>query len=123
MKQFQETMNNMAESICTDVIREMQSQLKMQDKVVRGVVRDSLQYDKETQEVYSTFEYISNIEYGRRAGAKKPPLKPIAEWLMNKMGLSKEEAYSVAPKVAHNISKYGIKGSLFVEKSLNVVVG
>lgn len=49
------------------------------------------------------------IEHGRRPG-KAPPRDPIAQWARRRLGLSEEEAASVAHVIARAIGRRGLIG-------------
>lgn len=48
------------------------------------------------------------IDGGRRAGAKMPPIEPIARWAQRKLGKSYEEALAMAPNIARAIKLRGL---------------
>jgi hypothetical protein len=54
-------------------------------------------------------KYAPNIDYGRRAGAKAPPVSAIALWAVKKMGLPYKAALKIAGPIATSIAKRGLK--------------
>lgn len=58
--------------------------------------------------IFNTRPYAGVIEYGRRAGAKRPPTKAIELWAMRKLGLNAKEAKSASFAIANAISKRGL---------------
>lgn len=49
------------------------------------------------------------IEYGRRPGARRPPVESIARWAQRKLGLAYPEARGIAFAMARNIGKRGLR--------------
>lgn len=60
--------------------------------------------------VTNTSPYGPIIEYGRRPGAKMPPLLAIGLWLQRRLGLSAADARSRAFLVARAIKRRGLIG-------------
>lgn len=58
--------------------------------------------------VANTSPYAGVIEYGRRRGAKAPPLEPIARWAQRKLGLPYKRARGIAFVIARRISQRGL---------------
>lgn len=54
--------------------------------------------------------YASVIEYGRRPRSKAPPVDPIIQWLVRRVGMSWDEARQAAPQVARAIGWRGLRG-------------
>lgn len=52
--------------------------------------------------------YSSIVEYGRRPGARRPPIPPIEQWLRRRLQMSEEDAASLAPLVAAAIGRRGL---------------
>lgn len=63
--------------------------------------------------------YAKWVDSGRRKGARRPPLKPILAWVKIKFGLKGKKAKSAAFAVQTNISKFGIKPTNFIQKSID----
>jgi hypothetical protein len=59
--------------------------------------------------VFNLMPYSGVIEFGRRRGARPPPLAPIAHWLQRRAGLSKSEAEGAAFPVSKAIGKRGLR--------------
>jgi hypothetical protein len=54
--------------------------------------------------------YGAVIEYGRRPGARPPPVEPIRQWLVRRVGMADAEAENVAELVARAIGIRGLRG-------------
>lgn len=52
--------------------------------------------------------YAGVIEYGRRPGARRPPVEPIARWAQRKLGLPYKNARSMAFVIARRIGQRGL---------------
>lgn len=59
--------------------------------------------------VYNKMPYASVIEFGRRAGARRPPVDALVPWVRDKLGVRGKEVRSVAFLVARKIGVKGIK--------------
>jgi hypothetical protein len=64
-------------------------------------------------EVYSPLVYAPVMEFGRRPGARMPPIDPIQRWVRRKLGLRSSEARGVAFVIARSIGRRGIPGAFF----------
>lgn len=53
--------------------------------------------------------YAGVIEYGRRAGARRPPSEPIARWAQRKLGLPYARAKGIAFVIAKRIGERGLR--------------
>ncbi len=60
--------------------------------------------------IFNSKGYAPIIEKGRRAGAKRPPIREMKLWAIRKLGLSEEEAESAAYAIANAIAKRGLIG-------------
>ncbi len=58
--------------------------------------------------IYNAQLYAGVIEYGRRVGARMPPVEPIARWAQLKLGVPKKQARGVGFVIARAISRRGI---------------
>ena len=58
--------------------------------------------------LYNDAPYAAVIEYGRRPGARHPPLAAIRDWAMRRLGLSQEQAQRAAFPIARAIAKRGL---------------
>ena len=59
--------------------------------------------------VANTRVYAPNIDYGRRAGARLPPISAITQWAVKKLGLPYKEARRAAFPIAQKIKRDGLK--------------
>lgn len=58
--------------------------------------------------------YAGVIEYGRRAGAKMPPIEPLARWAQRKLQLPYAQAKGLAFVMARNIKRRGLRPRLIL---------
>jgi hypothetical protein len=65
--------------------------------------------------VYNIMGHAPVVEHGRRANKKPPPSDVIARWLQRRLGMSEDEARSIAFPVARAIGKRGLKGRKIAE--------
>ncbi len=63
--------------------------------------------------VGTSVEYAESVELGSKPHF--PPLAPLVDWVVAKLGVPRVEARSVAYLVARKISKSGTKAKLFVK--------
>lgn len=63
--------------------------------------------------VATTVEYAESVELGSKPHF--PPLAPLVDWVIAKLGVPQVEARSIAYLVARKISKSGTKAQLFVK--------
>ena len=76
--------------------------------------------------VYSTIKsvYPAVIEFGRRPGARRPPVSALIEWVVSKWGAENEnEARSKAFILARSIGRKGIKARPILLKAWNAAKG
>jgi hypothetical protein len=59
--------------------------------------------------VANTKPYAPNVEYGRKAGAKAPPLKAITRWAQKKLSLPYDEAKKAAWPIRSAIARRGLR--------------
>ena len=68
--------------------------------------------------VYNRRKYASNIEDGRRAGKKAPPVKKLIPWVSHRFGVSGKKARGLAFVVARSIKRKGIKPKPIMKRSM-----
>lgn len=68
-----------------------------------------------TVRVYNDSPYAAVVEKGRRAGARMPPVEPIARWAQRKFKLPYKIAKGIGFAIARNIQKRGIPGRNVLE--------
>jgi hypothetical protein len=66
--------------------------------------------------LYNDTPYAAIIEFGRRWG-RRPPIEPLAQWAMRKLGLTAKEARSAAFAIANSMAKKGIPGKHVIQNS------
>jgi hypothetical protein len=97
-------------------------------KIASGDLVNSISYEyKEGRRGFSidflADEYYNFVDQGRRAGARFPPPRPIAEWIKEKRirprdGISVEQLTYL---ISRAISKNGISPTPFIEASQNAI--
>jgi hypothetical protein len=109
-KALEDTITDFAEAVLDEAVRNA--------PVDRGTLRKSARIDyrrekyKFTARIGFYTPYAATKEYGRRPGAKPPPIKPIREWA-GRHGIPKDAAYPIA----RAIGKRGLKGSFFLHRA------
>lgn len=88
-----------------------------------GLLRQSLFQEERINDtsvigvVASPLAYVAPVEFGRKPG-KMPPLEPIEDWVMQKLGVSAEEAPGIALAIARKIKYRGTQGAHMFERGL-----
>ncbi len=102
----------------------LQGQVSDRAPVNVGALRDSINH-----QIISPFPNLVGavgtpllygvvMEHGREPGGKMPPVDAIKLWVVRKLGLSGDEATSVAWAVAKSIAKKGIEGRHYFKEGL-----
>jgi hypothetical protein len=68
--------------------------------------------------LFNEAPYAGVIEYGRRPGARMPPLAPIAQWAQRRLGLSEGDARAAAYLIARAIARRGLKARMILNASI-----
>lgn len=115
-KELQNVIKAIADDITSIVRSVMESDVGVNAKVGINTLKDSdlirslkVVATNDGDLIYdiSLNAYIEFVESGRRAGAKFPPVKPIADWYRKKFG--KEPSNSTIFLIRRSISENGIK--------------
>lgn len=61
--------------------------------------------------VGTSLRYAIPVELGRRPGQRQPPLAPLADWAVAKLGVSRDQAMGVAFAIARKIARRGTEGA------------
>lgn len=99
------------------MVTNLKQELVRQDKVVSGMMMESIKYFPEDNTVGSMRDGMGNIEYGRAAG-HHVPLKPLIEWAKTRFGLSDGDAWAMAKSVEAEIFENGIPMTRFTKIAL-----
>jgi hypothetical protein len=67
---------------------------------------------------YNNHPAAGVIEYGRRAGARRPPSSAVLPWVTRKLGIRGDEAKSVAYVVARAIGERGLQPRRVLENAI-----
>ncbi len=67
--------------------------------------------------VATPVEYAESVELGTKPHF--PPLEPLVDWVVAKLGVPRKEARSIAFLVARKISRSGTKAKLFVKDAFD----
>lgn len=62
--------------------------------------------------------YAAVVEYGRRPGARMPPIEPIRLWAVRKLGMDPDDAAEAAFGIALSIAIAGTEPKRFFAKAL-----
>jgi len=68
--------------------------------------------------VWNSTPYAAPVEYGRRPGAKPPPVRALEPWVEKVLQVAPNRVRSVAFLVAKAIGRRGIKGRNILEQAL-----
>lgn len=68
--------------------------------------------------VTNSVPYAPVVEYGRRAGARQPPLRVIEQWARRRLRLNAKEAKAAAYPIARAIAKRGLDARLILTDKL-----
>lgn len=122
-----ENLRKALELVAEEFADRYQNKLIGADKLATEKLATNISYtihidDKTYDIVLNLKEYWKYVEYGRRKGAKRPPIKAIRDWIEVKGilpratdKLSLEQAKRALPyAIANSISKNGIKPTYFV---------
>lgn len=69
---------------------------------------------------FSDLAYAPVMEYGRRVGARQPPVDALLSWVTQKLGVPSGKARGVAFIIARSIARKGIKGRGFMKQAATV---
>ena len=64
-----------------------------------------------TGTIGTSLRHAIPVELGRRPGQRQPPLEPLADWAVAKLGVSHDEARGVAFVIARKIARHGTEGA------------
>lgn len=102
------------------IVEKYKQELLNQDKVVTGKLYNSIDYKLEISRdsiklIFVAEDYYINVENGREAGSKMPPISKIREWCRFK-GILEKNAYIIA----RSISLKGIRAIPSLEEIRNI---
>jgi len=108
-----------SEAIAKGMVRGSETALKIirsYTPVFKRKLKDSikLRYNKQTNRGFigSKVKYLPIMEYGRRKGARMPPVSALIPWVKKRFKIAgNKEARRAAWGVATNIKKHGIEVS------------
>lgn len=70
----------------------------------------------------TSVKYAPVMEYGRRPGARMPPVAPLKDWVKAKMGITKQSDIDRAAwAVAFSIARKGIEPRYFFRDALKAI--
>lgn len=106
--------------IGAEIVEKYKQELLNQDKVVTGKLYNSIDYKLEISRdsiklIFVAEDYYINVENGRQAGSKMPPISKIREWCQFK-GILDKNAYIIA----RSISLKGIRAIPSLEEIRNI---
>ena len=106
--------------IGAEIVEKYKQELLNQDKVVTGKLYNSIDYKLEISRdsiklIFVAEDYYINVENGRQAGSKMPPISKIREWCQFN-GILDKNAYIIA----RSISLKGIRAIPSLEEIRNI---
>lgn len=88
-------------------VKNLQDQMDQLGLNASGAAKASLSYTATDKALYiEGLERIIFLVFGR-ANGKRPPIKPLQDWVERKLGISKDESLGVAFAIAKKIEKEG----------------
>jgi hypothetical protein len=122
LKNLDTALKELALMLQKEVLRRMQSQINVKTGTATLIGSDlekSVDFTNtnETDIVFSILDYWQYVAYGRRAGAKMPPMDAILGW-MKKKGLGQDNSLAWAIRKA--IVRDGIKPRPFIGSEYNI---
>ena len=111
-----------------DLLNKYREQLTKNNKDASGKLRSSLDFRVEFTDTGAKLYFIAedywvNIEEGRRAGAKMPPIQAIQKWVRDK-GIERRASKikRVAYVIARSIGRNGIKAQPLLSNSIEAML-
>lgn len=103
--------------IGNEITDNYKSELQKNKKIATGKLYNSIDYkiikdDKSIKLIFIAEDYFLEVEEGRKAGGKMPPLNKIKEWMRTK-GIIKRDPYIIA----RSISLKGIRSVPSLKKA------
>lgn len=115
-----------------DLVRVLVKNLLAADKKATGNLIKSIDYrlvekaDKVIVELLAA-DYLSNVDEGRRKGAKQPPTKALDKWIIARGIAPRDKKGRFIPRksvkflIARSISRNGIKPTNVIKKTIDEV--
>lgn len=115
-----ENLINTIKDIGEEIVKKYKSELKNKNKIASGKLYNSIDYKLEVTSnsiklIFISEDYFINVEDGRPAGKRMPPIDVIKKWCKQK-GILEKNAYAIA----RNISLKGIRKVPSLKESRNV---
>lgn len=103
--------------IGNEITENYKSELQRNKKIATGKLYNSIDYkliieDKSIKLIFIAEDYFLDVEEGRKAGSKMPPLNKIKEWMRVK-GIINRDPYLIA----RSISLKGIRAISSLKKA------
>tara|TARA_X000000368_G_scaffold97531_3_gene74977 strand:- start:6636 stop:7082 length:447 start_codon:yes stop_codon:yes gene_type:complete len=108
------------------IVSQLKSRITSDGKIATGDLHNSISGIVEGKSI-SIFasEYWYVVNYGRKPGSKRPPIRPILDWMKVK-GIKDEggerKTKSLAWVIAKKIGDEGIQGTNFFWETINSIV-
>lgn len=106
----------------------VEREAKENTPVAAGVLRNSIAArepqrlaDTVIGEVGTPLAYAIPVELGSRP--HRPPVQPLADWAVAKLGVPREQAQAVAYRIAAKIAKRGTEGAFMFTRALAATRG
>lgn len=125
MTDFKGTLTDVLTRMALEIRENYRQRLLRDDKTATGRLHDYQEPDVRVTDIdYSVAmtlpRHWAYVEYGRRKGAKMPPVDAISQWIKDK-GIPYKRLDGLAWYIAKSIQKNGIEPTHHLEKSVDEV--
>jgi hypothetical protein len=107
------------------IVAELKNRIGSDGKIATGDLQNSISgiVEENSISIFAS-EYWYVVNYGRKPGSKKPPIRPIMEWMKVKgiEGATTKQTKSIAWVIAKKIGDEGIPGTNFFWETINSIV-
>ena len=121
-----ERLTEILEKYKNTIVSQLKSRITSDGKIATGDLHNSISGIVEGKSI-SIFasEYWYVVNYGRKPGSKRPPIRPILDWMKVK-GIKDEggerKTKSLACVIAKKIGYEGMQGTNFFWETINSIV-
>lgn len=120
-----EKLNKILEKYKNTLVSQLKGRISSDGKIATGNLHNSISGIVEGKSI-SIFasEYWYVVNYGRKPGSTRPPIRPILEWMKIKgiQESTEKKTKSLAWVIAKKIGDEGIQGTNFFWETVNSIV-